>query len=181
MVINYLHRNFIYADDIGIGFAYFNFSVSMSVSDLLGSLLQQLVMRKAILSPKIRHVYRTHMKSGTRPTVDTLSALLQSESQACSAVFIVLDALDEFREVSQHSLLRVVENLGSALRLLITARPSIQSISKMFPDATRMEIRAIDEDIQNYVLRRLEEKHVVLEPRLLNLVQKSIAERSEGT
>jgi len=183
MVIDYLHRNFIFAD-VGIAFAYCNHSMSISVADLLASLLQQLVRRKGILSPELRHVYQIHTDGGTRPMIDTLSALLQTESKDLPAVYIVLDALDEFTEDDQYCLLREVGKLGSVLRLLITSRPGLYihgTVQKTFPDSTVMEIRAIEGDIEKYVRLRLEKELVGSgSAYLLDSVQRAIVARSQG-
>jgi hypothetical protein len=187
MVINYLHRNFNYVDDIGIGFVYFNYKVPMSVSELLGSLLKQLVMQKATLSREIRNAYQAHTENGTQPTIDTLSRLLQAESRDLSAAYLVLDGLDEFttgvNDVGYRILFREFQKLGSALRFLITSRPShpfMTSIPIAAPYLTRLEIRAIEDDIQKYVLTCLREQDIDLDPNLLNFVPRRIAELSQG-
>jgi len=186
MVTDYLDRKFIYAD-VGIAFAYFNHPVSMSVADLLASLLQQLVRRKGILSPELRHVYQTHTESGTRPMIDTLSVLLQTESKDLPAVYIVLDALDEFTgtEHDKYCLLREIGKLGSVLRLLITSRPSPdihRTVQNTFPDSTIMEIRANEGDIEKYVRQRLAEKEQFgsVSADQLESLQRMIVARAQG-
>lgn len=187
MVINYLQRTLLYADDAAVVFAYFDYQQSMSVSDILASFLKQLIIRKTALSPEISHFYQSHVRQHSRPTIRELSALLRSETQELSTVFVVLDALDEFtdsyRGGSAERLLIEVEKLGPSFKLLVTSRPHVQIVPQIFPDSKRLDIRASYEDIERYVLGRIDKetrlKHIG-DPRLTKLLEKTIAEQSQG-
>jgi NACHT domain len=122
----------------------------------LGGLLQQLFQHRPDISSDLRSLYDGHHRKETRPTLDELSKLLQTEVRSSSRVFIMVDALDECSEANntRHKLLVELAKLTKA-RIFITSRPHIKDVPEYFETYLTMEIRASDDDIRKYVLERI--------------------------
>jgi hypothetical protein len=129
--------------------------------------LQQLLQRKLAISDDIVSLYRHHSKKQTRPRLDELSKLLQSEVRCLSKVFFVIDALDECPESNgiRDGFITEIQKLQPITHLLITSR-HISTIEHEFEQAARVEIRASDEDVKKYLECRIES-----ESRLVRLVK----------
>jgi hypothetical protein len=160
--------------------------VDQKAVDLIASLLQQLVQRGLVISDDIVSLYRHHSKKQTRPTLDELSKLLQSEVRRLSDVFIVIDALDECLEGNHtgESFLAEIQKLQPTIHLLITSR-HISTIEREFEKAARVEIRASHEDVRRYLEGRIESKGrlarlVKADPTLQATIVNTIAEKAEG-
>jgi hypothetical protein len=139
-VINYLERTYIHDDNVALAFIYFNYKEQQkeqqNLADLIGSLLQQILLRQTNISDEVRALFERHSLQKTRPTVGQLSTLLQSESRPLSKFFIVIDALDECHsDKTACNLLEDLQTLGPAMRLLVTARPHIISVKQRYEDA----------------------------------------------
>lgn len=156
LVINHLERKFIDDEAIGIAFIYCNYKENLPVENLLGSLLQQLFHRRSDISSDLRSLYDGHHRKGTRPTVNELSKLFQTEVRSFSRIFIIVDALDECSEANntRHKLLVELAKLPDA-RILIASRPHIKDVPEYFETYVTMDIRASDHDIRKYVLERI--------------------------
>ena len=84
-----------------------------TVSNLVASLLKQMVQDSRAISDDIKSFYKRHHRRAARPTLDQLTNILISEIQSYSKVFIVVDALDECREddATRATLLEVLRSL----------------------------------------------------------------------
>jgi len=74
-------------------------------------------------------------------------------------VFVVLDALDEYsNEKSRASLIAALQSLHPNANLLVTSRPN-DTIRRLLEGKTQLEISAYDEDVQRYVIGRIDAEH----------------------
>jgi len=153
--------------DIAVTFIYCSSTESnVHIEDFLGSLLRQFLRQQSSLPVEIKSVYKRHVKDGTRPSVHEYSELLQSQARAFSNIFIILDALDECLEERglRDHLLSELQKFPS--QLLITSRPHISDITRHFGTLNRLEIRASETDITQYLRMRIDK-----EQRLQQLIK----------
>jgi hypothetical protein len=177
-------------NNVGILFVYFNYKEPHSATEILGSLLQQLQLRKTTISTAIYNLWRTHTERKTRPTLPEILTLLQDEAHNFIKLFVVLDALDECPEKyhdrdCRDKLLTLIHELGPGLRLLATGRSHIKNVTEVFPDATVIKIRGTEEDIRKYVNSRIDMErnlkyYIGKDTKLRRRVTHKIAKKVDG-
>ena len=172
--------------DVGIAYIYCNYKEKsgQSTVNLISSLLQQLVESRSAIPDEIKRLYRHHQKKGTRLAIDECSQLLRSEVRRFSTVYFIIDALDECLEERRQILLDELRKLRDYVKLLVTSR-HIPTIERYFEPEKHLEIRASDEDIQNYLRFRIAnstrlERHVTKYPNLLEEIIAKIVEKAHG-
>jgi hypothetical protein len=146
-----------------------------TLANLIGSLWMQLIQNKALISTDAEDLYKIHVDKGTRPTLDDVLKVLQSEFRRYSKVFVVIDALDEFQAGNQFraTLLTELGALQPAVNLMVTSR-FVDNIEREFRGIPMLEISASPEDVQTYVVNRISHSD-----RLLRHVSKDTALREE--
>jgi hypothetical protein len=186
-VIDYLGRTF-REEDVGIAFIYCSYKEQMdqNLTNLVASLLQQLVQRHSVIPNKVRSLYEQHISKRTRPTLAECYELLRSELTSCSRAFIVVDALDECNETNgtRSRLIAELLSLPPTAYLLVTSR-HVLSIEDTLNQSSRLEIRASDTDVRIYLENRIQEKsrlkrHVQADPSLRNPIIDTIVEKVQG-
>ncbi|KAK0430769.1 hypothetical protein EV421DRAFT_241780 [Armillaria borealis] len=124
---------------------------AQTVENVLRSLLKQRVQVHGLFD-SIAFLY----DNNTSLFLDDLTEVLVQELKNFNCVYVILDALDEFPENDggQEKLINALRTLGSNTRLLVmsTDLPAIASLSRT---DTRLDIRAADEDIKTYIMRKL--------------------------
>jgi hypothetical protein len=157
---------------VAIAFLYFNYKeqVRQTVSNLIGSLLKQIVQYRVRISDSIKSLYE-HCEGRTRPTLNDLMKALKAEISPYTKVFIIVDALDECSEETREYLLRAFQSLAGTVNLLFTSR-NLPSIARYFEGTKRLDICPSDEDLRAYVearfnqsrfgLRRLDVRETVV-------------------
>jgi hypothetical protein len=172
-VVHHL-RNTFSEDDTGLAFVYCNYKESegQTTINLVGSMLQQLVQRRAAIPIKLRLLYEQHLRKKTKPTLAELSELLHVELTSCSRAFLIVDALDECDETrgTHRDLMAELLRLPSNTSLMITSR-EIPSIRDELNQFCRLEIQATEIDIRTYLERCIEREsrlkgHVQADPVL---------------
>jgi len=183
-VIDYL-QNFFKGKDAAIVCIYCNYKeqTEQTVSELIASLLKQLVQDRPMTSDHVKSLYEQHVARGTRPTYDELRKVFQSEI-GTSTVYVVVDALDECLERDQGHLMTELRSLGSAIHLMVTSRPLL-SIEQLFQHATRLDIWANDADVRKYVEDRIGHEyrlllHVNTDHALREIIVEKIAANVKG-
>jgi methionine synthase II (cobalamin-independent) len=131
IAINFLQQEFSKANDVGIAFVYFDYKSTITLDDIIGSLLKHLVHRNAHISKELTDLYLEHMKRGTHLTYMELAKILEAESRNVSQVFVVFDALDECT-IQDDTHTKILEELRRlpTVRLMITGRPHVTAICK---------------------------------------------------
>lgn len=99
IVVDYLQTIFLHKN-IPIACIYCNYKEQtvQTVSELVASLLKQMVQDQPVISDRIKSLYEHHFVRNTQPTHEEFIKALQSEIGIYTKVFIVVDTLDEFLE-----------------------------------------------------------------------------------
>ena len=155
-------------ENIAITCLYLNYNeqTTQTVSELVGSLLKQLVLDRPAISDHVKKFYKDHNETREVPPkpADVIKAL-QSEIGTYSRVFIVIDALDECLDSAREDFITTLQCLARNVNLMVTARP-LPSIEQIFQGVNRLEIQANIDDMRKYVEDRI--RH---ERRLARLVK----------
>jgi|ERR1700722_4661736 len=175
IVVDHLRTLFETNDTVATVFIYcaYKEQAEQTVSNLVASLLKQMVQDCSTISDGVKSFYDLHRRRATRPTLDQLTGVLISEIQTYSKVFIVVDALDECQEddATRAMLLEVLRSLPGQVNLLVTSR-DLPSIARDFEGTKRLHIRAKDNDVRAYI-----EGRIALGPRRLQGLQETIVNK----
>jgi len=149
--------------------------------------LQQLLMKKAIISPDVKTLFKSLVEKGLRPSSTDYSRLIQLECERLSTIFVVIDALDECNENNggRDHLLYELKKLRPKLRLFVTSRPHIVEIAEHFPGAAQLRIHAREEDIRKYLNGKMSNHarfrcQMDADHALENLVMDTIIQNANG-
>jgi hypothetical protein len=180
--VDHLQTLFEENDSVATAFIYCNYKeqAEHTVSNLVASLLRQMVQDSRAISDDIKSFYKRHQRRGARPTLDQLTNILISEIQTYSKVFIVVDALDECREddETRATLLEVFRSLPGQVNLMVTSR-DLPSIARDFEGTKRLHIRAKDDDIKIYIEGRIASGRRHLK-QLQEVIVNRIVENAKG-
>jgi Cdc6-like AAA superfamily ATPase len=155
-VVDELAARFPSTSGVAVAYIYGNYNRrhEQTPIQLVSSLLKQLVLQLPSIPEQIRDLYDQHYQHGSRPQLLTLIQYLEHIIVEHTRVFFVIDALDELpqdaMDVCIPELLRLTRM--TSLRIFATARP-VPAITTKFegPESIRLEIHAIDEDIERYI------------------------------
>lgn len=93
-----------------------------------------------------------------RPGVEELKDMLREASRSFSCAHVVIDAMNEHgpSDADRARLVSMLHDLQktSNFKILVTAR-DVPSVSNLFQNSQRSEIRATDEDLKTYLRGRL--------------------------
>jgi hypothetical protein len=173
---------------IGIAYVYCSYKEQeyQTATNLVTSILQQLVQRDPVIPEEIVSLYDHHVRKRTRPTLVEWSKLLKSEVRRFPKVFVVIDALDECYEKNgtRSNFLKEIRRLHPFIRLLVTSRLS-PAIESEFFEAARLEIRASDTDVRKYLEHRLANlsqlgRHAKKDPTLKETIANALVKNAKG-
>ncbi|KAJ7580023.1 hypothetical protein C8J56DRAFT_274507 [Mycena floridula] len=150
-------------------------------TQLLGSILKQLVEPRESISHHLLSLHRTCMSQKRHPTIPELMDALRQEIPSYSSVYIVGDALDECSNKTQDLFVSTkpdagLRSLSDTVQILITSR-NILSIAQALNGWTCLVIEAQDQDLQTYIkgrilednrLKRLIKGDTTLETEIIN-------------
>src|SRR3984885_1842 len=160
IVVHHLHTQFRSDPTVGIAYLYCNFrrQHEQKPTDLLLSLLKQLVQEQPSIPESVKNLYTHHKGKRTRPSFDEISKVMHPILSDYSRSFIIIDALDECQATdgSRSKLLSEILSLQAqtGARLFITSR-YLPEIMKEFEGSTSLEIRASDKDVLRYIDGRI--------------------------
>jgi hypothetical protein len=137
----------------------YNSRSEQTTEALLGAVLQQLVRPDRPHTVKIvTKMHEQHVTQGTRPSAEQLRQTLQAVLVEFSLVYLVIDALDECSadNGTRRQFLDHIQELQCAtdLRILGTSR-HLPDIVQHFSGASRVEIRAHDQDVKLFLAGEL--------------------------
>ncbi|KAI4087719.1 MAG: hypothetical protein LQ344_006605 [Seirophora lacunosa] len=143
----------------------FNSSPSLSVSNMLRSLIKQLCIGETILPSTVQDMCAKFRASGHQPNTNTLlTTLLSAIDGIRKKTFLVLDALDEYPESGRRDLLAAVKLLRESehddIHVLVTSRSEYDIEHILTPFATqKISIHGlgVDDDIRTHVRASLAE------------------------
>lgn len=96
--------------------------------------------------------YRGFKGKDCRPSLADYSNLLQQLIPSYKRLFIVIDALDECNSAERKEF---IAELGKfSANVMITTR-HIPDILESFPEASRLEVRANEKDIKEYLIHEI--------------------------
>ncbi|KAL7791860.1 ankyrin repeat-containing domain protein [Trichoderma ceciliae] len=182
-VIHYLYDLFRHDSTIGIAYLYCNFRQQheQKSTDLILSLLKQLVQGQPVVPQSVRNLYIVHKLGRTRPSLNEILTALYSVATTYSRIFLVVDALDECSIEGRRKFLSEVFNLQAktGVNFFATSR-FIQEIEKEFKRSLSLEIRACDADVQKYLdsklqnFRSLVTKSITLQEEIKTRITKAV-------
>jgi len=136
---------------VGIAFLYCVYAErgDQTIAQLLGSIIQQLLLRQNVIPKGIQEMYDLQEHSNTDPDLAELSTHLKSIVSLFSRVYIVVDALDECdqSEKTRSALLDHLQNLDIHVQLLFTSRP----LGETPLGVTQFKVTAQEDDMRKYL------------------------------
>ncbi|KAJ7696962.1 hypothetical protein B0H17DRAFT_1266668 [Mycena rosella] len=150
VVVDHLQKKNV-KKNIGVACIYLNHKETgtQTPSNLLASLLSQLVLDKTIASTsavQIQKMFQQHSPKRTRPELAEISEILSLVVAEWSKVYIIVDGLDEYPVDDQKTLLEHLTAMGVCLMLTSRHNVTLPNI-----DAETFDIRGTKQDIQKYV------------------------------
>jgi len=168
-----------------VAYIYFNYKnlTVQTPSNLVSSILQQLVICRGAVGQELATAYKQHKKKKSRPTFDEWVDLAQAEARRHLKMFMVVDALDEAEPHTRNVILDVLRKMPN-VNLLLTSRPAV-ALDEWMPDVDRLDILARDEDLRKYIVGRLPKEHRLLryvkdEASLGELIAQTVTRAAQG-
>jgi len=176
--------------NIAVACFYVDFAAreEQSPTNMLGSLLKQIVAGLERIPEEIRETFQDHKKviGGRGPRVPEIVKMLQSVT-SLRPTFICVDALDECVEGYQPEVLdslRQILEKSSSTRIFLTARRHIRGeMERHFgPRVATLSIKPSNNDIVEYIRMRLSKDRcrdamdAGLEAEIIESVSKNIPE-----
>ncbi|KAL8687157.1 MAG: hypothetical protein Q9218_006592, partial [Villophora microphyllina] len=157
LALDHLHEKFRSDSSTGIAGIYLDYrqAAAQTLDRIFAGLLAQLLENNHPLSEDVVELHKRHQDQGTLPSLNELLSALKHQVNIHGIVYVVVDALDELAEVRRVALVARLKELGTALRLMVTSRHT-EGIRDVLTTATRLEIRANDEDIRTYIRDRIQ-------------------------
>lgn len=178
IVINHLQQ-LLRPDDVALAFFFCNFREKVTLNEMLGSLLKQLVRQQSSIPQCLVDSFNNR----ARITTSGFMTCLKSMFSTFSKVFIVIDALDEchlpdnLRTTFLSELRALQENFN--LRVFATSRDD-QGIPALFEGCTTLKVRASPDDVKRFlagrvgVLPAFVQKRSDLQEEIITQISKSI-------
>jgi len=174
---------------------YFDFAVQkeQSATNVLGSLLKQIVSGMGAIPEEISRAFQEHKNAigGRGPQIRDIVKMLQAITSSLSTV-VCIDALDECAAVHRAKLLNSLKQIlekSPGTRVFITGRPHIQAEIEKRLDrrVTNLFIGSSKDDIIEYLRARLDEDETPdamdesLEVDILEKIPEIMSEMCVGT
>jgi hypothetical protein len=174
-------------ESIGVAYLFCNYKTQgdQSALSLLSALLKQLVQGQPDMATPITSIYDYHTRRNTRPSLNDIFRILQSVCSNYTAIYIVVDALDECadRDGARSRLVNKLDELQtkSDVRLMYTSR-FIPEIMQKFVSHPLLEIRASPHDVRRFVEGRIPylPKCIQRDDDLKRTIQDKVVEAVDG-
>ena len=185
IVVEYLQRT-LPSNVSAVAYIYCNYKerVQQTPNDLISSLIRQLAEQGRSIPGDLVLLYQRHAPSGTRPSASELQKLLVSGASMFSSLSLIIDALDECSETSRSALGSSLRSILPNARFLYTSR-LLNDIERMFEGYPRLEIRASDSDVRQYISDRILHetrlaRHIEADSSLKEVISDVIVRKSDG-
>jgi hypothetical protein len=152
------------AKDTIVLFIYCNYKKQYNVEDLVAALFKQLALHQ--LTADSLDLLKDLKSKQRHPPLRQLMDLLQYELKTYSSVFLIIDALDEYPDSTQRSLMAEIQSLGS-VQFLVTSRPILAIEHTLCPDC-KLHITAKGSDIHTYMESQFSSPHASMMRRLIS-------------
>jgi Cdc6-like AAA superfamily ATPase len=156
IVVEELSTRFQDDSSIAVTYIYCNFKRQneQTLEELLASILKQLAQGRPSLPDSVKALHERCKSKKTRPSVDEISAVIQTVVAEYSQVFILVDALDECRArggCRAQLLLKLFDlQVRCEINFFATSR-HIPDIIEKFKQHPLLEIRANEQDVGRYI------------------------------
>ena len=153
--IEYLINQF--KDDTMVVYYYFNYQSKdlHTAVQIARTILKQLISGVDI-PEELESLYKKCIEESKNPDIEELVPILQSCSRKFSSRYAVYDALDECSDMHRSEILNLFGNLQKfGYKLLISGRSPLDP--GHFSNVSAIEIRAMDQDIERYIMKNLDE------------------------
>ena len=186
-IIDHL-QNILVRQEHGLAFVFCNYKerAEQSHTNIVSSLLRQLVSGLSSIPEEVRSLYRRYVDKEARPSRLEIFDLLKSVVSEFHTVFIVVDALDECSDSdgTRSMLLKDLHRLLPEIRFLCTSR-YLSDIERESKDCASLEIRATEADIRTYPQSRIEQeprlkKHIEGDAALFESILETVAHTADG-
>ena len=184
MIVNALQA----VDDkhIGVTYIYFNYSEAekQNPTNLLKSILLQLVSRKPVVTEELTEAYKKHAKEGTTLSLPECCRLLQAAIACFSMTYLVIDALDESTEGTRGTLFAELRKMKQHISILVTSRHTFSDYYDS-GSALHLNIEADALDITHYLEARIAESsmlqaHIKTDQSLHEMIISGIIYKAKG-
>ncbi|MCJ1468876.1 hypothetical protein MMC07_007506 [Pseudocyphellaria aurata] len=170
----------------GVAYVYCHYKAQdQNATVLLAAILKQLLQARPDLAEPVGRLHKRHADRGTKPSLEEISAAVQSVAVKYPSVYVVVDALDECsdRDGTLGLFLAKLRDLQSKthLRIMATSR-SIPGIVYEFSAALKLEIRASNADVKRFVAGQTYRlpKCIQRDNELQEMVQEKIMQAMDG-
>ncbi len=109
----------------------------------------------------VANLYQKYGKQKQTPQLQDLVQALSSSCGEYNAVYIVIDALDEYESKSRKGLLNLLYELKDYAKVFVSSRPYPEEIRKAFGRTPQIEIKAHSTDLELYINRQIEDSDIV--------------------
>ena len=172
-------------NEIGLAYIYCNYKEqdTQRPENLLASLWRQLIHDQANVGDSVRRQYKKHVDKGTRPNLAEVAEELSQEIGRFQKVYVFIDALDECTdEQTRETLIDQLRKFQN-LCLMVTSR-YLDSVERIFENATMLEIGAHPTDVQKYVTSRIARggrlsRHVKTDATLGKAIEESVVKNAD--
>jgi Cdc6-like AAA superfamily ATPase len=186
LVIDHLLRTRHMAHD-PVVFIYCNYKRQdeQTAKHMLSSMLRQIVDIQPGVPAVVQDFFASHNTKRTTPSGDEIKLFFEKIATRVQGITIVVDALDECEARARDNLLPIISILRQrcTVRLLATSRflPTIEA-HPTFTEKPTLEVKATDEDLENYVRSRASELHrrIASKSDLLNNLVRGIVDATGG-
>ena len=148
--------------DVGVAYIYFNYNEAekQNPTNLVKSILLQLVSRKRVVTEELTEAYKRHAKDGTAPSLPECCRLLQAAIACFGMTYLVIDALDECTGSTRDILFAELQRMKQNVSILITSRHTFSDLYDS-ESALRLDIEADVLDIRHYLEARIMESRML--------------------
>ncbi|KAN0114628.1 Ankyrin repeat-containing domain protein [Hyaloscypha variabilis] len=169
--------------DAGLAYFYCDYqdqSIQTAVS-LLANLIRQFVQSMKSIFKPLEELYESLEARRSKPAMPDLESLLHSVCQSYGTTYIIIDALDECRPDQRKILLPALRRLNNAsVKVFVTSRQHAQDIERALQGQPRIEIRATEHDLRDYVASQVEQDEDLMDLLTDDLREKMISSISSG-
>ncbi|KAM0344165.1 hypothetical protein ACHAPU_007887 [Fusarium lateritium] len=171
-------QQYMASSNIGLAFFYFSYKVSSPMRNVALALLEQLYLQSLSPPNEVKELEARYSQREHIPFREIVSiiATISNRFQKC---YIVIDALDECASEYQQDLLYLLASIrDTRSRLFVTSRSSSQ-IDMFLEPYPRIQIITSKNDVELFVMSKLESSVIGNDPELLSRVVNAIIDNSE--
>lgn len=133
--------------------------------NLLGNITKQVIQGQSTSFKPLEDLYESLQQRSVLPNLKDYEALLHTACREFQTVYLVIDALDELPPDRRKTLLPIILGLQKEqlAKVLVTSRPHPLDIQRAFQKQTKLEIRASDEDVQQFIRNQVDDDDDLLD------------------